>query len=108
MGQLRYVPLNRHVLLEDADLREEGSPTVLVPDDYKVIKNFGTYRVVESAIDCDIYFQDGELVVVEENMVREVEVPGDKRYYILPENLVILRVTESPAQQSNGNPFNED
>ena len=51
MGQMRYIPLNRHVLLEDADISDKGSSQVLVPEDYKVIKNFGTYRVVESAID---------------------------------------------------------
>ncbi len=108
MAQLRYIPLNRHVLLEDADLTDKGASPVLVPEDYKVIKNFGTYRVVESAIDCDIYFQNGELVIVEENMVREVEVPGDKRYYVLPENLVVLRVGEPSGLSSQGSPFNED
>ncbi len=108
MEQIRYIPLNRHVLLEEANLNDKGSSPVLVPEDYKIIKNFGTYRVVESAIDCDIFFQNGELVVVEENMVREVEVPGDKRYYVLPENLIILRVSEPSELSAQGNPFNED
>ena len=87
---MKYVPLNRHLLLEDMESTTEGSP-VLVPDDYKVIKNFGTYRVVDFSLDCDTFFDAGEAVVVEENMVREVEIDAAKKYYVITENLVVLR-----------------
>tara|TARA_R110000824_G_scaffold80195_1_gene201859 strand:- start:223 stop:549 length:327 start_codon:yes stop_codon:yes gene_type:complete len=108
MGKkIKYIPLNRHVLLEDVELEDKGSSPVLTPDDYKIIKDFGTYRVSESAIDCSIYFQPGELVVVEENMVREVELSGEK-YYIIPENLVVLRGSEVEPAHLEGSPFNED
>lgn len=107
MGKIKYIPLNRHVLLEDVELSEKGSSAVLTPDDYKVIKDFGTYRVSEAAIDCNIYFQPGELVVVEENMVREVELEGEK-YYVIPENLVVLRASEVESPYTQGAPFNED
>ena len=88
---MKYIPMNRHLLLEDAKEPSKEGSQVLVPDDYRVIKNFGTYRVVESALDCDNYFDGGELVVAVENMVQEVELPGDKKYYVIPENLVVLR-----------------
>jgi len=108
MVQLRYVPLNRHLLLEDVDLAEKSPSPVLVPDEYKVVRNFGIYSIVEAAIDCDTFFQNGEMVVVEESMVREVELPGDKKYYVLPENLVILRVSKAKESSHYGNPYNED
>jgi len=87
---MKYVPLNRHILLEDVESTGK-SPAVLVPDDYKIIKNFGIYRVVDFSLDCDTFFEAGEVVVVEENMVREVELDTEKKYYIITENLVVLR-----------------
>ena len=87
---MKYVPLNRHILLEDVESTEK-SVSVLVPDDYKIIKNFGIYRVVDFSVDCDTFFEAGEVVVVEENMVREVELDTDKKYYVITENLVVLR-----------------
>jgi len=87
---MKYVPLNRHLLLEDVE-RPEKSAGVLVPDDYKIIKNFGIYRVVDFSVDCNTFFEAGETVVVEENMVREVELDTDKKYYVITENLVVLR-----------------
>jgi hypothetical protein len=47
------------------------------------------------------------VVVVEENMVREVELSGEK-YYVVPENLVVLRGYESEPAYTQGTPFNED
>ena len=88
--QMKYVPLNRHLLLEDVE-NTEKSAGVLVPDDYKIIKNFGIYRVVDFSLDCDTFFEAGEDVVVEENMVREVELDTEKKYYVITENLVVLR-----------------
>ena len=87
---MKYVPLNRHLLLEDVE-SDAQSAGVLLPDDYKIIKNFGIYRVVDFSLDCDTFFEAGEVVVVEENMVRQVELGTDKKYYVITENLVVLR-----------------
>tara|TARA_R110000824_G_scaffold58132_3_gene157466 strand:+ start:3863 stop:4144 length:282 start_codon:yes stop_codon:yes gene_type:complete len=87
---MKYVPLNRHLLLEDVETTDP-SASVLVPDDYKIIKDFGTYRVVDSSLDCDAFFEPGEVVVVEENMVRPVELDSRQKYYVITENLVVLR-----------------
>jgi len=76
---MKYVPLNRHLLLEDVE-SDAQSAGVLLPDDYKIIKNFGIYRVVDFSLDCDTFFEAGEVVVVEENMVRQVELGIDYKY----------------------------
>jgi hypothetical protein len=88
---MKYIPLNKYVLLGDIEDSQATDTKVLVPDDYKVVKNFGTYRVVDFSMDCDTYFEPGEEVIVEENMVREVELSKDTKHYVVPENLVILR-----------------
>lgn len=109
MNTLHYIPLNRHLLLEDVDdPEEEGKSKVLVPEEYKIVKKFGTYRVVESAPDCNTRFNSGGLVVVEEGMVREVDIPGKKKYYVLPENLVVLRAEKAKARRKQHVAFNED
>jgi len=112
METLHYIPLNRHLLLEDVEEPEEvGKSKVLVPEEYKVVKKFGTYRVVESAPDCNTRFKNGGLVIVEEGMVREIEIHGDKKYYVLPENLVVLRAAytrKTSSRRKQPAAFNED
>ena len=87
---MKYVPFNRHLLLEECERDEETSVSqVLVPDDYKVVKDFGTYRIVAKSSDCATVFSLGARVVVEESMVRKVPTEeGDK--FITSQNYVLL------------------
>jgi hypothetical protein len=73
----RYKPFNRHLLLAK------------VTDDYKVVEDFGTYRVVSRATDCSPSFRTDCKVVVEETMVRSVKLRGET-FYLVPENYVVL------------------
>jgi hypothetical protein len=67
----RYKPFNRHLLLAKVTEDEKTTKaTVLIPDDYKVVEDFGTYRVVSRATDCSPSFRTDCKVVVEETMVR--------------------------------------
>jgi len=110
MTQEAFVPLNRHVLLEDVEPTEKEISPVLIPEDYKMVKEFGIYRVIESALNCENYFPQGQLVVVEENMLRQIDLGTNKKYYIIPENLIVLRSgTVKPKRRTpQGAPFNED
>jgi len=106
--KIRFLPLNKYVLLEDAEKKEQSQSPVLVPEDYKVAKDFGVYRIVESSLRCENHFTVGQLVVVEENMIREVDLGDDKRYYVIPENLIILRSAAPKTPRPALPPYNEN
>ncbi|MAF79930.1 hypothetical protein CL629_02530 [bacterium] len=108
MGKTRFMPLNKYVLLEGAEKKEESQSPVLVPEDYKVVRDFGMYRIVESSSRCENYFTAGQLVVVEENMLREVDLGENKKYYVIPENLIVLRSEEPKTSGAQLPPYNEN
>ena len=87
---MKYIPFNRHLVLEEHDTNEETSVSkVLVPDDYKSIKDHGIYRIVGKSLDCSPVFATGARVVVEESMVRAIEM-GAEKIFLIPENFVLL------------------
>ena len=87
---MRYTPFNRHLVLEECDIGEKTSVSkVLVPDDYKDVKDYGTYRIMGKSLDCSPVFALGARVVVEESMVRSVEL-GNEKIFLIPENFVLL------------------
>ena len=89
-GATEYKPFNRHLLLTKVNENEKDTKaTVLIPDDYKVVEDFGTYRVVSRATDCSPSFRTDCKVVVEETMVRSVKLRGET-FYLVPENYVVL------------------
>tara|TARA_R100000008_G_C3449501_1_gene98617 strand:- start:38 stop:319 length:282 start_codon:yes stop_codon:yes gene_type:complete len=85
-----FEPLNRHLLLEKVEKKEEKSEsTILVPDDYKVDKSpYGLYRVKQAAADCEkVKLSSGAEILVNEGMVEEISV-GDETYHLILENYV--------------------
>jgi hypothetical protein len=89
-NEVNYKPFNRHLLLTKVKEDEKTTAaTVLIPDDYKVVEDFGTYRVVSRATDCSPSFRADCRVVVEETMVRPVKLRGET-FYLVPENYVVL------------------
>ena len=87
-----FSPLNRHVLIEKVEeesLESEEKSLVLLPDDYEIKSQFGLYKVVHHAQDCekiDESYIDRE-IVVEQSMVQEVTV-RNRQYYLILENYI--------------------
>jgi co-chaperonin GroES (HSP10) len=72
--------------LEEISEREE--PRVLVPEGYApTVKEFGAYVVLEIAPDCSLSTFPGDIVIVENGMVREINFEGET-YTIILENYV--------------------
>jgi len=91
---VKYTPFNRHLVLEECGANEETSiPKVLVPDDYKSIKDHGIYRIVGMSLDCSTVFATGARVVVEESMVRTIDL-GTEKTFLISENFVLLYESE--------------
>ena len=86
-------PLNRHLVLEEIELKEEKQEDslVLVPDDYKLQKQslYGVYKVIAKAPDCERVGESlvGCRVVVDESMVQKIPL-GEEKYYLILENYV--------------------
>ena len=86
-------PMNRHLLVEEVRTKtkeeEANESLVLVPDDYKVSSQFGSYKVLKCAKDCEKIGEAfvGRKVVVENSMVQKVPLEG-KTYYLVLENYV--------------------
>ena len=89
-----FVPLNRHILIK----REENEEPVndrsfVLPEDYEKPKD--PYEVVEvlaTSIDCKLFVNVGDKIVVERSMVSGVAVDGDEHYLVL-ENYVYGAMT---------------
>ena len=88
---MRFEPLNRHLLLSLVkEEKEEKKSTILVPEDYSVVKSrHETYGVVAIAKDCEKIPRDyiGEKVVVDNTMVEEINIKG-QTYYLILENYI--------------------
>jgi co-chaperonin GroES (HSP10) len=95
---MNFEPLNRHLLLSKLkEEEEEKKSTILVPDDYSVVKSrHETYGVVAVARDCEKVPRDyvGQKVLVNNAMVEEVNIKG-KTYYLMLENHVYGILSES-------------
>lgn len=87
---MNFYPCSRHLLVKT--IREEEStkeePRVLLPEDYTPSKKeFGAYMVVSTAPEVTLNVFPGEVVVVEESMVREINFQGETHLIVL-ENYV--------------------
>jgi len=86
-----FRPLSRHVLVDkvEEETPSEEKSLVLLPDDYKLKSQFGLYRILCCAEDCEKMnpsYIDQE-VVVEESMVQEITI-RNHRYYLVLENYI--------------------
>ena len=84
---LEFYPLNRHSL--STPLEEEPPPgQVLLPDDYKAVKRYERYCVLDVSEDVSLEVDTDDVIVVEESMVQPIEINGQTSYLIL-ENYVL-------------------
>jgi co-chaperonin GroES (HSP10) len=91
-----FVPLNKHLLIEEIDLSEKQDSLVSLPEDY--IKKSGdrycTARFICHAEDCislyeELFDSNGDVIlVVEKSMIEEVIIK-DNKYSIVHQNYVV-------------------
>jgi co-chaperonin GroES (HSP10) len=91
-----FVPLNKHLLIEEIDLSEKKESLVSLPEDYvkKSGERYCTARFVCHAGDCislyeELFDSTGDVVlVVEKSMIEEVII-RDNKYSIVHQNYVV-------------------
>ena len=86
---MNFYPCNRHLLVVPLDSPpDEESPTVLLPEGYTTPKDeFVAYMVAATAPDTSLNTYPGDIVVVEDHMVREIKFEGETHRIVL-ENYV--------------------
>ena len=87
---MKFEPLNRFLLLEEASRQETEEPTILLPDDYNVKSNpFGVYRVSQVSVDCSKLNEEavGKLIVVNDTMVETASL-DQGNFILIQENHV--------------------
>ena len=91
-----FVPLNKHLLVEEIDLSEKEESLIALPEDYvkKSGDRYCTVRFVCNAEDCisiyeDLFDSNGDVIlVVEKSMIEEVFIK-DNKYSIIHQNYVV-------------------
>ena len=101
---MNFHPCNRHLLLRSArENTEKEEPTVLLPEDYEHPKEeFGSYVVIGAASDCSIDVRSGDVVLVENTMVKELLFEGET-YVIILENYVFGCLDEDDSEEEEWN-----
>ena len=97
---MNFYPCNRHLLVESIDENvEKEEPRVLLPEGYTpTVKEFQAYVVTEISPDCSVSAFPGDIVVVENGMVREVNFEGET-YTIILENYVCGYLSDEDENQ---------
>ena len=91
-----FVPLNKHLLIEEIDLSEKQDSLVSLPEDYirKSSDRYCTVRFICHAEDCislyeELFNSSGDVIlVVEKSMIEEVIIK-DNKYSIVHQNYVV-------------------
>ena len=86
-------PCNKHLLVEMDDVAPEVA-SVLVPEEYKITREFETVKIISVSHDCDKFdFEKatGHFIIVPTNMLQDISFLGCK-YYLIQENYVLATI----------------
>tara|TARA_R100001163_G_C4905936_1_gene92398 strand:- start:8 stop:292 length:285 start_codon:yes stop_codon:yes gene_type:complete len=86
---MRFNPVNRHVWVEV--LREaqvEETSDILLPEEYTQKKlPHATCKVLKSARDCNLMLIEGDLIIVDTNMIQELK-SNSNAFSVVLENYI--------------------
>lgn len=83
------IPLNRFLLIEPMDEKEQEQESfVLVPDSYQPKSPYVQAKVLDFAHDCKIKVRKNQIVVVDNSMIQEIEI-NKKTNFVVLENYVV-------------------
>jgi hypothetical protein len=91
-----FMPMNKHLLVEPADLSPKKESLIDLPDDYKVQTKgrYETVKFVSMADDCDSVFDslfdfEGEVILIVDKTTLEEVFIKDNKYNIVHQNGVV-------------------
>jgi co-chaperonin GroES (HSP10) len=82
------------MLIEMIEEEEKKETDILLPEDFKEEKSECVIvKVLDYAFNCNLRWVEGELAVVERNMIREIKVE-DSTYLVVLENYIVGAIDE--------------
>jgi len=96
-----FVPVNKHLLVEEINLSKQEETLIALPEDYvkKSGDRYCTVRFICHSDDCwsmydDLFDSEGDVILaVERSMIEEVFI-RDKKYSVIHQNYVVGIVEE--------------
>ena len=90
-----FLPSNRHLLVQPVELTN-GAPAVnstagvLLPEDYKVVKEHEVAKILSISDDCEKFSEDslGHYIVFPGNMLKQVLI-GEETISLIQENYIM-------------------
>ena len=79
-------PLNRYLIIS-LEERESRKPSVLVPEEYKIVDRHSLATVLNTSDDCKLNITKGDEIVVETSMVENISL-GHEKICLILENYV--------------------
>ena len=89
---MKFVPINRHLLVEPVHQSEEEAK-ILLPEDYKPKEPFAIVKLLTASAEVNsgrnsYHFEIGNKLVVNANMLEQIKVQ-DQVFHVILENYVI-------------------
>ena len=86
---MKFNPVNRHIWVEVLrEAQSDEASDILLPEEYTQKKSpHSTCRVLKSARDCNLMLIEGDLIVVDTNMIQELKNSSDT-FNVVLENYI--------------------
>jgi co-chaperonin GroES (HSP10) len=86
--KIKFTPTNRYLLIMLIAEEDESVSPVLLPTDYSRKKPITEVEIVRMSDDCKISLDEGDKILVETHMIREIEI-DDVCMHLVLENHVL-------------------
>ena len=84
-----FLPVNRHILIEEESKDKGPKPLLVLPEDYKPKKDkHAVVRVLNSADDVRFDLKNNPRIIVDQSMIEEISI-NNTIYRIIQDNYVV-------------------
>jgi co-chaperonin GroES (HSP10) len=84
-----FKPVNRHILIEKQEAKQERTSDLLLPEDYKPKQEqYSSYKVIDWSEDTRFPLTEGCHVVIDNKMIEEITV-NKATYFIVQDNYIV-------------------
>lgn len=104
MNSMLFVPLNKHLLVEELKVEQENKSLIALPEDYvnNTKGRYTTVRFIGCAEDCNQVYEElfdskqDVILAVDQTMLEDVFI-GDQKFLIIHQNHIV-GVMEKPYE----------
>ena len=95
---MRFVPINRHLLVEPLPEEEEQEAKILLPENYKPKQQFAVVKLLRASAEANsgknsYHWEPGKRLVINAAMLEKISVE-EQAFHVILENYVIGVLSE--------------